>query len=85
MFTRCVYKICFEPLRRTLRSFLSSIPHGRGEQGRTPNLMAARCLNGQNLSAAFEQELDERVPRGGTANCLDGAYWLVREEFQGPR
>jgi hypothetical protein len=43
--------------------------------------MAAQYLNGQNLSAAFEQEHDERVPQRGTTNCLDDAYWFVRDEF----
>ncbi len=66
MFTGCVYKILFEPLRRTLHSFLPSILHGRGEQRRTPSLMAAQCLNGLNIYAAFEQERDERVPQRGT-------------------
>ncbi len=81
MFTGCVYEILLDPTRWTLHSFLPSIPHRRGEQGRTPVLIAAQCLNGLNLSAAFEQERDERVPRRGTATCLDNAYWLVRDEF----
>ena len=60
-----LYKFLLEPVRRTLHSFLPSILHGRGEQGRTPSLMAAQCLNSLNIYAAFEQEHDKRVPRPG--------------------
>jgi hypothetical protein len=81
MFTGCVYEFLLEPLRRTLHSLLPSILHRRGEHGRTSILMAAECLNGQNLSAAFEQERDERVLQRGTTTCLDDAYGFVRDEF----
>ena len=64
--TGCVYEPLLEPLRRTLHSFSSSLQQVHVDHGRAPTLMAAQCLNGQNLSAAFEQELDERVSQRGT-------------------